>query len=139
MRARWRAHRNDVHERRLPRVLQADECQLHLLLEEETAVRRESRVREVGVRGPCAVAACLRSQLSTGSSHDWNHALALAAEAAISASRWRALLLGSGDSGGEVRTGLESFVASLILFSVTAPHSNTVQSLYCKMNDYFRG
>ena len=135
MRARWRAHRNDVHERRLPRVLQADECQLHLLLEEETAVRRESRVREVGVRGPCAVAACLRSQLSTGSSHDWNHALALAAEAAISASRWRALLLGSGDSGGEVRTGLESFVASLILFSVTAPHSNTVQSLYCKMND----
>ena len=35
----WRcvgAHRNDVDERRLPRVLQADECQLHLLLEEET-------------------------------------------------------------------------------------------------------
>ena len=67
-----RAHRNDVDERRLARVLQADECQLHLLLEEET-VRRESRVREVGVGGSCAVAACLRSQLSIGSSHDWNH------------------------------------------------------------------
>ena len=75
MRAMWaRAHRNDVDERRLARVLQADECQLHLLLEEEAGRRERSRVREVGVGGACAVAACLRSQLSTGSSHDWNHA-----------------------------------------------------------------
>lgn len=84
------AHRHYVDERRLPRVLQADECQLHLLLEEEAVWRERSRVREVGVGGACAVAACLRSQLSTGSSHDWNHA---PPAAAIPVQRFRAPLL----------------------------------------------
>ena len=129
MRARWRAHRNDVHERRLPRVLQADKRQLHLLLEEETVVRRESRVREVGVRGPCAVAACLRSQLSTGSSHDWNHALAPAAAILSEGALARA-----GDSAfgmrdlGRAVSGQGRRWSHRSVFSVTAPHTLTLCS-----------
>ena len=81
------------------------------------------------------MAACLRSQLSTGSSHDWNHALAEAA-AIFRAPRWRAGYFWDGRFGGRTADGAHR---SLIVFSVTAPHANTVQSLYCKMNDTTEG
>ena len=83
------------------------------------------------------MAACLRSQLSTGSSHDWNHALAEPAAIFFRAPLARAAFGTRMADFWGAKCGRAA--RSLILFSVTAPHSNTVQSLYCKMNDTTEG